>query len=244
MTSFFVADVHLDIKQPSITEGFLRFLHRLPDGSNLYILGDLFDYWVGDDILTDFHQQIAGELAALSGRNIKTYFIQGNRDFMIGQPYAALCKMTLLPDVTLITPNNIKVVILHGDTLCTNDVSYQRFRRFTRIKFYQKIFLWLPRSFRQKLGGDIRKESRKHNKKYNSEKSAYILDVNQDTVVETMEKYQATIMIHGHTHKPAVHQFEMNGQPVQRIVLGAWHDACDYVVFDEAPILLPFMNLS
>lgn len=234
MSLYFVADVHLNEAQPAITAGFLRFLQQLPDNSQLYILGDLFDYWVGDDAATPLHHQIADALRELSLRGIKKYFIHGNRDFLVGQRYAIQCDMQILPAITLIPSAHDNLLILHGDLLCTDDQSYQRFRRYMHSHWLQKIFLWLPLYLRNKIANRLRNKSQQHN----AEKSAYIMDVNPQAVIDMMNKYQTSIMIHGHTHKPAVHSVALGSQQGQRFVLGAWHDNADYVVVDKGKIVL------
>lgn len=229
MQRFFIADIHLNNNEPVITTGFLHFLNQLPAHCELYILGDLFDYWIGDDLADELQQQIASALQQLTNRNIKSYFIHGNRDFLLGKHYAKISHIQLLPDICQLMHQQQNLIILHGDQLCTDDLAYQQFRKKMHNKWLQKLFLVLPRFYRHKIANKLRNKSQQHNQT----KADYIMDVNQQTVETVMQNYQTTIMIHGHTHKPATHQFQLNGKPATRIVLGAWHDGINYIHQNE-----------
>lgn len=222
---YFIADIHLTDNQPDITAGFLSFLDTLPDHCELYILGDLFDYWVGDDVNSTLHQQVAGALHSLTNRHIKKYFVHGNRDFLLGKQFAKSCDMTLLTDINCLTKPNKNIVFLHGDLLCSDDPQYLKFRKIMHCKWLQKLFLCLPLFIRLKIAAKLRQKSSQHNQI----KSEAIMDVNQQSVINMMVKYNADTMIHGHTHKPATHTFLINDEPVSRIVLGAWHDGISYI---------------
>lgn len=229
-TRFFIADIHLADNTSAcgcfdITAGFLSFLEQLPDHCELYILGDLFDYWIGDDVNTPLHQKVADALQSLTERHIKKFFVHGNRDFLLGKKYAKMCDMTILPDVNCIDNQNQNILFLHGDLLCIDDRQYQKFRKVMHNKWLQKLFLLLPRTIRTKIAGKLRQESSAHNQV----KSENIMDVNQQAVEAMMKQYNANIMIHGHTHKPATHHFLINGRQASRIVLGAWHDGVSYI---------------
>ncbi|WP_392553333.1 UDP-2,3-diacylglucosamine diphosphatase [Orbus wheelerorum] len=229
MQRFFIADIHLNQNEPGITTGFLHFLQTLPNDSELYILGDLFDYWIGDDIVDSLHQEVSQQLNQLKLRNIQTYFIHGNRDFLLGHRFAKLCAMTILPETCIVKNDNNKIVILHGDLLCTDDLSYQKFRGKMHNKWLQRLFLLLPRYFRQKIASKLRNKSHQHNQ----QKYEHIMDVNQVAVEGMMSRYDANVMIHGHTHKLATHQFNCGGKILTRLVLGAWHDGVNYIHQDE-----------
>lgn len=224
-TRYFIADIHLIDNEPDITAGFLSFLDTLPNYCELYILGDLFDYWVGDDVNAALHKQIARALKSLSKRHIKKYFVHGNRDFLLGKKYAQSCDMTLLPEINKLPNHEKNIVFLHGDLLCSDDPEYQRFRKFMHCKWLQKLFLLLPLFIRLKIAGKLRQKSSQHNQI----KSDSIMDVNQETVSTIMIKNNADVMIHGHTHKPATHIFLIDKKPVKRIVLGAWHEGVSYI---------------
>lgn len=240
MPRYFIADIHLADNQPVLTTGFLLFLDGLPDHAELYILGDLFDYWVGDDIQTPLHQTVAQALHALAKRHIKTYFVHGNRDFLLGKNYAKSCNMTILQDINVLSLNQGTLIFLHGDLLCTDDVAYQKFRRRMHCKWLQRLFLLLPLRLRQKIAAKLRQKSINHNRV----KSHDIMDVNQQAVNEMMLKYDAIVMIHGHTHKPATHAFLLNNASATRMVLGAWHEQGSYIVQNDLDGSIHFYNHS
>ena len=217
--TLFIADLHLCQEEPAITAGFLRFLQcEAPGADALYILGDLFEAWIGDDDPNPLHQQIAAALQALP---LPVYFIHGNRDFLLGRRYAHACGMSLLPQEQVLNLYGRSVLIMHGDTLCTDDEGYQRFRRRVHQRWLQRLFLALPLSLRQRIALRMRDSS----KGANRQKSEAIMDVNTQAVIDTMRCHQAQWLIHGHTHRPAVHALTVNGQPAERLVLGAWHSA-------------------
>ncbi|OCG54670.1 UDP-2,3-diacylglucosamine diphosphatase [Gilliamella sp. wkB18] len=227
---YFIADIHLADNEPAsghfgVLGGFLSFLDTLPEKCELYILGDLFDYWVGDDVRTNLNKKIAQALNALSQKQITKYFVHGNRDFLLGNKYAQLCDMTILSDISSLPNQDKNIILLHGDLLCIDDLQYQKFRNVMHNKWLQKLFLFLPFFIRLKIADKLRKKSSQHNQI----KPQIIMDVNQQAVVEMMIKHNANIMVHGHTHKPANHHFFIEGKSVSRIVLGAWHDGISYI---------------
>ncbi len=215
--TLFIADLHLCHEEPAITAGFLRFLQReAPSADALYILGDLFEAWIGDDDPNPLHQQIA---AALRQLTIPCYFIHGNRDFLLGKRFAKAAGLTLLPEEKILTLYGRRLLIMHGDTLCIDDHGYQRFRRRMHQRWLQRLFLSLPLFVRQCIAQKMRAGSQQ----VNSSKDMTIMDVNQQAVEEVMRRDDVTTLIHGHTHRPAVHTLEINHQAAQRVVLGAWH---------------------
>lgn len=217
--TLFIADLHLCQQEPAITAGFLHFLQRETRNADaLYILGDLFEAWIGDDDPNPLHQQIAAALQALP---LPVYFIHGNRDFLLGQRYARASGMTLLPEEQVLNLYGRSVLIMHGDTLCTDDEGYQRFRRKVHQRWLQTLFLALPLRLRQRIALRMRDSS----KDANQQKSVAIMDVNAQAVVDAMQRHQVQWLIHGHTHRPAVHTLTVNGQAAERLVLGAWHSA-------------------
>jgi len=229
MQRFFIADIHLNQNEPEITTGFFHFLETLPNDSELYILGDLFDYWIGDDIVDPLSQDVSQQLNKLKLRHIQTYFIHGNRDFLLGHHFAKLCSIEILPEIKVLNNNGQNLIILHGDLLCIDDLSYQKFRRKMHTKWLQRLFLCLPRYFRQKIAAKLRNRSSQHNQ----QKQEYIMDVNLHAVKTMMTNYHADMMVHGHTHKPDVHHFDINDNPATRLVLGAWHDGANYIHQDQ-----------
>lgn len=218
--TLFIADLHLCEEEPAITAGFLAFLRReAPQADALYILGDLFEAWIGDDDPDPLHAEIASALKALQQQGVPCYFIHGNRDFLIGKRFAAASGMTLLPEEQVPELYGKRILIMHGDTLCTDDQGYQRFRRKVRQPWLQKVFLALPLFVRQRIATKMRAGS----KQANSSKDLRIMDVNAEAVTQAMARHQVRYLIHGHTHRPAVHALDINGQPAERLVLGAWH---------------------
>ena len=228
--TLFIADLHLCAEEPAITAGFLAFLRRdARQARALYILGDLFEAWIGDDDPDPLHAEIAAALRELKQRNIPCYFIHGNRDFLLGKRFAAASGMTLLPEEQVLEIHGKRILIMHGDTLCTDDEGYQRFRRKVHQPWLQKLFLLLPLSVRQRIALNMRAGSRQAN----SSKDVTIMDVNAAAVQKTMTRHQVHCLIHGHTHRPAVHQLNVANQPAERIVLGAWHSEGSMIRVDK-----------
>lgn len=220
MALYFVADIHLDNDEPAITAGFVDFLTQIAaDAEALYILGDLFERWIGDDEPSALHDRIATALQALRQQGVACYFIHGNRDFLLGQNYARRCGMTLLPEQVLLERYGQRILLMHGDQLCTGDASYQAFRRKVQQRWLQRLFLALPLRWRLAIAARMRARSQQAN----SAKSVTIMDVEPQTVNAVIEAAEADILIHGHTHRPAIHTVEIEGQLRQRAVLGAWH---------------------
>lgn len=220
MATLFIADLHLCTEEPAITAGFLRFLAgEARQADALYILGDLFEAWIGDDDPLPLHRQIAAAIKAVVDAGVPCFFIHGNRDFLLGKRFARKSGMILLPQEKVLTLYGRRILIMHGDTLCTDDHGYQAFRAKVHQRWLQTLFLALPLFIRKRVAAKMRAGS----KAANSSKSLAIMDVNQDAVVAGMEKHQVQWLIHGHTHRPDVHTLTANGQPAFRVVLGAWH---------------------
>ncbi|WP_370884049.1 UDP-2,3-diacylglucosamine diphosphatase [Enterobacter cloacae complex sp. 2015409] len=220
MATLFIADLHLQTEEPAITAGFLRFLRgEAKSADALYILGDLFEAWIGDDDPNPLHREMAAAIHALVDSGVPCYFIHGNRDFLIGKRYAHESGMTLLPEEEVLDLYGRKVLIMHGDTLCTDDTGYLAFRAKVHTPWIQKVFLALPLFIRNRIAVRMRAGS----KAANSSKSMTIMDVNPQAVVRVMEKHDVQWLIHGHTHRPDVHSLIANGEPAHRVVLGAWH---------------------
>ncbi|WP_435954816.1 UDP-2,3-diacylglucosamine diphosphatase [Dryocola sp. BD626] len=216
----FIADLHLCSEEPAITAGFLRFLAGTArEAQALYILGDLFEAWIGDDDPEPLHGEIALAIKALVDSGVPCYFIHGNRDFLLGRRFARLSGMTLLPEEKVLDLYGRRVLILHGDTLCTDDNGYQAFRQKVHQPWLQRLFLALPLFIRKRVAAKMRAGS----KAANSSKSLSIMDVNQQAVVDALTRRDVQWMIHGHTHRPEIHSLTANGKPAFRCVLGAWH---------------------
>jgi len=220
VATLFIADLHLQTEEPAITAGFLRFLQgEARHADALYILGDLFEAWIGDDDPNPLHRDIASALKALVDSGVPCFFIHGNRDFLLGKRFARDCGMTLLAEETVLDLYGRNVLIMHGDTLCTDDTGYLAFRAKVHTPWIQTLFLALPLFIRSRIAAKMRAGS----KAANSSKSMTIMDVNPQAVISVMEKHHVQWLIHGHTHRPDVHRLTVNGEPAQRVVLGAWH---------------------
>ena len=219
--TYFIADLHLAENRPDITACFLFFLkHEAIKAQRLYILGDLFETWVGDDDDSAYLTTITKALTTLSGFGTDIYYIHGNRDFLLGKRFAKKSSMTLLPEIEQIDLYGKNVIIMHGDTLCTRDIAYQKFRKKSRSWWWQTIIKSLPLFVRKKIAANYRTKSAAAT----AIKSQHIMDVTLDEVVHCLEKYQSQILIHGHTHRPAIHDLNANGKHAQRIVLGDWYE--------------------
>ena len=218
--TLFVSDLHLDNKRPQIIAAFCRFLHSLKDTDTLYILGDLFEYWIGDDNPNAGLNKVRESLRELSARGIAIYFIHGNRDFLVGQRFAKYTRCKILPEELVIDLYGTPTLIMHGDTLCTDDIAYQRYRAVARNKWVQKSLLLLSTNQREKIAERLRDKSKSATKS----KQTKIMDVNQGTVEAKLQFYDVQTLIHGHTHRPAIHEFVCNGTSCKRIVLGDWYE--------------------
>jgi len=233
--TYFIADLHLAENRPDITACFLSFLENdAVHAEKLYVLGDLFEYWLGDDDDSPFVAQVANAFQALSTTGTEIYFIHGNRDFLIGKRFAKKAGITLLPEVTKITLYQQEYLILHGDTLCTLDVDYQQFRRKSRTWWWQAIIKSLPLFVRKKIANNYRQQSAQSKQM----KSLDIMDVTPEEVIKVMSDYQVTQMIHGHTHRPNIHSLEVNQQPATRIVLGDWYEQGSWLAITPAEFKL------
>lgn len=221
MTTLFIADLHLSDQRPAITDMFISFLeNEARQARALYILGDLFEAWLGDDCILPGYESIIKNLKELTSNNVPVYFIHGNRDFLIGSRFCELTGCQLLDESTTITVDDQKYLIMHGDTLCTDDVKYQQFRSMVRNPEWQQQLLSKTPAERIALA----KEYREISQAATADKAEDIMDVNQAEVEKEMLAAGITTLIHGHTHRPNIHKFELDGQQAQRIVLGDWYE--------------------
>lgn len=215
----FISDLHLSLDKPDITRRFLHFLeHRAPQASALYILGDLFDAWIGDDDFTPPNNRIRKQLKQLTDSGTQVFLQVGNRDFLLGQRFAKATGVKLLGDYATIDLFGIPTLLTHGDLLCTDDVAYQVFRNKSRTAEWQQNVLTKPLLVRLLAARWYRLRSHFHKRS----KSQDIMDVNQTAVENVLHEYNCSRLIHGHTHRPAVHNFVMDGKSIQRFVLAAW----------------------
>lgn len=227
MRTLFISDLHLNPDIKTSGDFFCRFLRgSIKPGDQLYILGDLFESYVGDDDHCVFIQKIKLALKAL---NIPLFIMHGNRDFLIGKNFAKEINATLLHDECVIDLYGVKTLLMHGDTLCTNDKSYLRFRKIVRCSFVQKCFSLLPLSLRKRVAGHARKKSSVYTKSADTN----IMDVSQSAVEAVMKKHGVTRLIHGHTHRPFEHEIIVGDKTGQRVVLSDWHDSAKIIVCDS-----------
>lgn len=225
----FISDLHLSFDKPKITRHFFHFLRtKAREAHTVYILGDLFDAWVGDDDFTAPNAKIRRELKRLTDSGVMVYLQRGNRDFLIGERFARGTGVILLDDYAVIDLEGERTLLTHGDLLCSDDVPYQAFRAKSRTSEWQQNVLSKPLWLRLCAARWYRIRSFWHKQK----KSDYVMDVNQSTVENLMQQHQCTLLIHGHTHRPAKHEFELNGKKAQRFVLCDWNnDGGDVLVF-------------
>ena len=218
MATYFISDLHLERIESPITNIFTAFLDDLNQNDSLYILGDLFESWIGDDNVSELSQYISDRLLMLSERNISVAIMHGNRDFLIGEDFCKASSIKLINDPRIIEIDTKKVMLTHGDELCTDDKEYQAFRSVVRNPLWQKDFLNFPISKREKIAGEA-KDASKDSKE---NKAMEIMDVNTDAVLKAFNDHDIEIMIHGHTHRPNIHKVSNEGKNLTRYVLGDW----------------------
>jgi len=228
--TFFISDLHLEPNRPDITQCFFNFLHhQVPQAEALYILGDFFEVWIGDDEDTPFQRSIIAALKQLTDRGFPIYFMRGNRDFLIGEAFIHATGCRFLADPTVIDLYGKPVLLTHGDVLCTADLKHQRFRKYAQNPRYNRFFLALPLWLRRAIARLVRNISQKSNRT-----AAYaIMDVTPSAVTQQMQDHQVKLLIHGHTHRPAVHSLVLKGEPANRVVLGDWHTAGSVLVYEQ-----------
>jgi len=235
----FISDLHLTEERPEATERFIAFLEdKARAAEALYILGDFFEYWIGDDDLGEpFNAVVAGLLADLTRRGVPVYLMHGNRDFLIGERFCAATGARLLQDPVVQTIQGEKTLLVHGDTLCTDDLDYQAWRRKARDPAFQADFLAKPLPERRRAVGQMREKS----KQVVQEKTAEIMDVNDEAVRQALRRHGVRRLIHGHTHRPGRHALEVDGQRCERWVLPDWYGRGGYVeVGRRGPRLVRF----
>lgn len=224
MTTLFISDLHLDGTRPDITQQFVEFLSdEASRAERLYILGDLFEAWVGDDDTDPDKRRVIESLRRLTSGGVRCFVMHGNRDFLIGARFCRETGTQLIEDGTVTAVAGRKVLLMHGDTLCTDDHSYQRLRRIVRNPVVQWILRSMTLSQRQRLAAKMRAGSKAHIEA--ADKAApYVMDVNDEAVANAFRSAGVDTLIHGHTHRPAVHALTVDGKPCTRIVLGDWYE--------------------
>ena len=231
MRRYFISDLHLSPNQALIADGFKRFLHeRCADADELYILGDFFDSWIGDDEDDAFYRNIIAFLRAISSDGLKLYLMRGNRDFLLGEQFAQDSGVTLLAEPHRLRLGKLDALLMHGDSLCTDDKDYMAFRAQARSAEWQAQVLGLPLAARRALAEQMRSQS----KTMNSNKAEDIMDVNADAVSACMSEHRVSLLIHGHTHRPARHTLTGG----ERIVLGDWGAHAWYLRSEDESLTL------
>ena len=235
MSTLFISDLHLCDERPDKVVLFKKLL-RGParDAEALYILGDLFEAWAGDDDRTSPHPEVIAELAGYTRSGGKLFFMRGNRDFLIGKLFAENTGATILADPAIIDLYGTKTLLMHGDMLCTRDVKYQAYRRVVNNRFSIFLFLMVPYALREKIWHGIRNIARETT----ARKLPGIVDVHQPAVNNVMRKYAVLNLIHGHTHKQGVHEFSLDGYTAKRLVLGDWYVDDSVLVADREALKL------
>jgi UDP-2,3-diacylglucosamine hydrolase len=227
VAALFISDLHLSEERPAANEQFIEFLEsRARRADALYILGDLFEYWIGDDDLEEpFNAVIAGLMRGITAHGVPTYVMHGNRDFLLGERFCAATGAALLPDPTVHEVAGVQTLLVHGDTLCTDDEDYQAWRRTARSDAWQRDFLAKSRDERRSMVRGLREKS----KAVVQAKPAEIMDVTPAAVVEAMRRHGVARLVHGHTHRPGHHTLTLDGRPAERWVLPDWYGAGGYL---------------
>ena len=240
MAYCFISDLHLHEDRPDITQAFLGFLEETASkAEKLYILGDLFETWIGDDDQNDFISEIR-EALLVTNKTTEIFMMHGNRDFLIGPEFASSSGMTLLNDPSTQEMFGNLVLLMHGDLLCIEDVDYQSFRKTTRDPKWQEEFLSKSLKERKEIAKDLRDMS----KKATDEKKEDIMDVAHSEVVKTMQEFSVDLLIHGHTHRPNTHEITVNNGSAKRIVLGDWDQYGWYIWMDSKSCELKKFSIS
>lgn len=230
MSDYFIADLHLGPQRPHLTDIFLRFLNnRARHAKRLFILGDLFEYWLGDDAIHPHYQPVIDALNKLTSHGVTIFFMRGNRDFLIGEQFARLAGVTLLDDPCVVKVAGETTLLSHGDIFCSDDLGYQQFRELSRTPQWQTEFLEKSIEERKIFAEQARSASRDATR----EKSDSIMDVNLQTVIKSMQTHHATRLIHGHTHRPGQHTLTVDNHSCQRIVLADWRESGHLLICND-----------
>ncbi len=230
MTTLFISDLHLEADRPDIASQFFAFLEGEARGAEaLYILGDLFEAWVGDDDPNAHYADCKRTIRSLADAGVPVYFMHGNRDFMIGDGFAKDTGATLLPDPSPVVLYSTSVLLSHGDALCTDDVEYQQVRAMTRDPEWQAMMLAKPLEERIAIARHAREESMARGQTIDMD----IMDVNQEAVKQAIRDAGVEVLLHGHTHRPNIHEVDLGDRVAKRIVLGDWYEQGSYVRWDE-----------
>ena len=230
MAAIFISDLHIDASRPAITEQFLSFIAtEARDADALYILGDLFESWIGDDAADLAQAAAIAGIRSLTAAGVPCFVMHGNRDFLLAGHFCSMSGAQLLSDPLIVTLYGEPVLVMHGDALCTDDLAYQRLRATVRDADWQRQFLALPVAARRALAGAARVGSQAHT----AAVEYAITDVNADSVALALRSAGTATLLHGHTHRPAIHALQVDGRACTRIVLGDWYDQGSLLRWDE-----------
>jgi UDP-2,3-diacylglucosamine hydrolase len=239
MSTLFISDLHLHPSRPAIIECFLTFLRQQQGQAEaLYILGDLFETWIGDDHPEPVYQPVKSALKAFSNVGTPIYLMHGNRDFLLSVKFAAETGCSLLRDPTRIDLYGTATLLMHGDSLCSDDKDYQHFRNRVRDPAWQRDILGLPVEQRLQMA----RQARELSAQSKQGKDETIMDANQDAIRRSVEENQADLLIHGHTHRAGIHTFRNNGREITRIVLGDWYETGSVLAIDPQGRQLETLN--
>ena len=231
MSTLFISDLHLSGEREEITELFINFLdQRASKADALYILGDLFEVWLGDDFIQPCYQQSIAKMKQLADGGLPLFVMHGNRDFLMTEQFSELSGATLIEDPSIIELYGTPTLLMHGDTLCTDDIEYQKFRDMVRNPHFTADFL--SKSIEERLA--VAAKYREASKTETASKAMDIMDVNQQAVESTMLEHNVVQLIHGHTHRPAIHDFSVDNKEMKRIVLGDWYEQGSVLVCNES----------
>ena len=242
MTTLFISDLHLDPERPEVTRLFGDFIDgEARSADALYILGDLFEAWVGDDDPAEIGAFVATKLRALADAGVPVFFQHGNRDFLVGREFAARAGLTLLPENAVVMLYGKPVLLMHGDSLCTEDIGYQAFRAQTRDPAWRARFLAQPLAARLAFAAQARAQSQQRQRELKTDDRAQfetLTDVAPSAVQATLMRYGIDTLIHGHTHRPAIHRLDLDGRAARRVVLGDWYTQGSVLRLDADGMLL------
>ncbi len=233
--TIFISDLHLSAHDEALQNLFFQFLQGPAlTAQNIYILGDLFDVWVGNDLQTTFHDKIACAFKALADKGIKLYFMAGNRDFLLQGDFLKKAQIQKLPDPCMIQLHGKPFLLTHGDKLCSQDIAYQRYRKFAQHPITKALFLLLPKKTRANIANKLRAKSQQYQQKQKLD----ILDVCPQTVMDVMTEHNVKYLLHGHVHRPKFHTLEICNQNLLRFVLGDWHHKASFIISTPTKITL------
>lgn len=230
MSDLFISDLHLGPDRPDLFKAFCTFISKLDsDVEQLYILGDLFDVWVGDDDANHFQNEVIARLKMLEKRHIRLFVMRGNRDFLYGKRFEREAGATLLPDHYLYQCGPHRALLMHGDLLCSDDRDYLRYRSIVRNPLIFNLLRCLPMPLKRQIGKKLRAKSSQENQ----QKSMTIMDITETALLQTVRRYSVGRIIHGHTHRPGTSRHQLGGHQLERMVLGDWGDKVWWIVRDS-----------